>query len=233
MTPPRSMSPISTTGHVRRLGKAHIGDVAGAQIDLGRAAGALDEDEIGRPRRAARTRRAPPAAGSAPAGDTRRPRRCPRPGHRARSARRSPIAASAAPGSCRSTGSTPQARACNACARPISPPSAVTAALFDMFCGLNGRTLSPRRVKARASPASSSDLPTSEPVPCSISASAHQNSMPCWALTPARNGCLTRVISVTRSATSISSGLALRPVTTMCRSRGFAFSAATTSSSGR
>ena len=31
------------------------------------------------------------------------------------------------------------ARACSAWARPISPPSAVTAALFDMFCGLNGR----------------------------------------------------------------------------------------------
>src|SRR3954453_21440197 len=68
------------------------------------------------------------------------------------------------------TGETPQALACNACARPISPPSSVTAALFDMFCGLNGRTLRPRRVKARASPATSSDLPTSEPVPCSISA---------------------------------------------------------------
>src|SRR5205085_12615823 len=67
-------------------------------------------------------------------------------------------------------GATPQARACKACARPISPPSAVTAALFDMFCGLNGRTRRPRRVKARARPASSSDLPTSEPVPCSISA---------------------------------------------------------------
>jgi hypothetical protein len=37
-------------------------------------------------------------------------------------------------------GLTPQARACNAWARPISPPSSVTAALFDMFCGLNGRT---------------------------------------------------------------------------------------------
>ena len=68
------------------------------------------------------------------------------------------------------TGSTRQARACNACARPISPPSAVTAALFDMFCGLNGRTRNPRRVKARAIPASSNDLPTSDPVPCSISA---------------------------------------------------------------
>ncbi len=43
------------------------------------------------------------------------------------------------------TGATPQARAWSACARPISPPSAVTAALFDMFCGLNGRTRRPRR----------------------------------------------------------------------------------------
>src|SRR4051812_12814027 len=67
-------------------------------------------------------------------------------------------------------GSTPQARACSAWARPISPPSAVTAALFDMFCGLNGRTRSPRRVKARASPATISDLPTSEPVPWFIRA---------------------------------------------------------------
>src|SRR5712671_3180960 len=67
-------------------------------------------------------------------------------------------------------GGTPQARACNACARPISPPSSVTAALFDMFCGLNGRTRKPRRVNARARPATSSDLPTSEPVPCSIKA---------------------------------------------------------------
>ncbi len=76
------------------------------------------------------------------------------------------------------TGAVPQARACNAWARPISPPSAVTAALFDMFCGLNGRTLSPCRVKARASPASSSDLPTSEPVPCSISARAIRTRSP-------------------------------------------------------
>src|SRR5205085_8093104 len=67
-------------------------------------------------------------------------------------------------------GATRAARACSAWARPISPPSGVTAALFDMFCGLNGRTLSPRLVKARARPATSSDLPTSEPVPCSISA---------------------------------------------------------------
>ena len=43
-------------------------------------------------------------------------------------------------------GAMPQARACKAWARPISPPSAVTAALLDMFCGLNGRTVRPRRV---------------------------------------------------------------------------------------
>ena len=65
-------------------------------------------------------------------------------------------------------GSTQAASACSACARPISPPSAVTAALFDMFCGLNGLTLSPRFTSARASPATSSDLPTLDPVPCSM-----------------------------------------------------------------
>ena len=41
-----------------------------------------------------------------------------------------------------------------------------------MFCGLNGRTSMPRRVNARAKPASNSDLPTSDPVPCSINARA-------------------------------------------------------------
>src|ERR1700751_5991472 len=62
-------------------------------------------------------------------------------------------------------GSAPGAGACSACARPISPPSTVTAALFDMFCGLNGSTRTPRRVAARARPATMSDLPTSEPAP--------------------------------------------------------------------
>ncbi len=44
-----------------------------------------------------------------------------------------------------------------------------------------------------------------------------QNSMPACAFTPAAKWCFTSVISVTRSAASISSGLALRPVTTTCR----------------
>ena len=71
-------------------------------------------------------------------------------------------------------GSTPAACACNACARPISPPSTVTAALFDMFCGLNGSTRRPRRFAARARPATMSDLPTSEPAPWIINARAMQ-----------------------------------------------------------
>ncbi len=53
MTPPRSMSPISTTGTCGGAGEAHVGDVAGAQVDLGGAAGALDEDEVGLPGEAA------------------------------------------------------------------------------------------------------------------------------------------------------------------------------------
>ena len=63
------------------------------------------------------------------------------------------------------TGASPQASACNACARPISPPSAVTAALLDMFCGLNGATDRPRRTQARAMPATNMDLPTLDPAP--------------------------------------------------------------------
>ena len=60
-------------------------------------------------------------------------------------------------------------------------------------------------------------------------AGGHQNSMPSCAFTPAAKWCFTGVISVTRSAASISSGLALRPVTTMCWSLRRAFSASTTS----
>ena len=44
--PPRSMSPISDDRAAGGAGEAHVGDVALAQVDLGRAARALDEDEI-------------------------------------------------------------------------------------------------------------------------------------------------------------------------------------------
>src|SRR3546814_710635 len=63
--------------------------------------------------------------------------------------------------------------------------------------------------------------------------SRRQNSMPFWAFTPAWKGCLISVISVTRSAASISSGLALRPVTTICSCDGRAFSVSTTSARSR
>src|SRR6201993_4709871 len=67
-------------------------------------------------------------------------------------------------------GATPAASACNAWARPISPPSTVTAALFDMFCGLKGITRRPRREAARARPATMRDFAPSEPVPWIINA---------------------------------------------------------------
>ena len=62
------------------------------------------------------------------------------------------------------------ARAWSAWARPISPPSGVTPALLDMFCGLKGATANPRITQARQSPTTRSDLPTSEPVPWIIRA---------------------------------------------------------------
>src|SRR5580658_803767 len=59
--------------------------------------------------------------------------------------------------------------ACSAWARPISPPSTVTALLSDMFCGLNGATRTPCRCSTRHSPATSVLLPASELAPWTIS----------------------------------------------------------------
>ena len=117
-------------------------------------------------------------------------------------------------------GATPAARACSAWARPISPPSAVTAALFDMFCGLNGRTRRPRRRQARARPGDEQGLADARAGALQHDRPRGQNSMPSCAFTPAAKWCFTSVISVTRSAAAIRPGRALRPVTTTCRPGG-------------
>src|ERR1700742_2989570 len=70
----------------------------------------------------------------------------------------------------RTLGARPAARACIAWARPISPPSTVTAELFDMFCALNGATRIPLRTSNRHSPATTIDLPASDVVPATSSA---------------------------------------------------------------
>src|SRR5271155_1057966 len=70
----------------------------------------------------------------------------------------------------RTLGARPAARACIAWARPISPPSTVTAELFDMFCALNGATRMPLRASNRQSPATTTDFPASELVPATSSA---------------------------------------------------------------
>ena len=62
-------------------------------------------------------------------------------------------------------GSRPQAKACSACARPISPPPGQAAAALLMFCGLNGATRTPERANNRHNPATSNDFPTPEAVP--------------------------------------------------------------------
>ena len=66
-------------------------------------------------------------------------------------------------------GSMPAAAACMACARPISAPSSVTKEFSDMFCALNGATFTPCRASHRHSPATSTLLPASEPVPATSS----------------------------------------------------------------
>src|SRR5574343_1137985 len=67
-------------------------------------------------------------------------------------------------------GGRPQASACSAWARPISPPSTVTAELSAMFCGLKGATRTPRRLRMRHRAATSVDLPASEVVPWTMRA---------------------------------------------------------------
>lgn len=59
----------------------------------------------------------------------------------------------------------------------------------------------------------------------------NQNSMPLCAFTPSSNGCFTSVISVTRSAASISSGFAFRPVRQTCVIFGFSVRRKSTTSS--
>src|SRR3954453_18891346 len=70
----------------------------------------------------------------------------------------------------RTLGARPAARACMACARPISPPSTVTAELLDMFCALNGATRIPLRDNSRHRPATTIDFPASDVVPATRSA---------------------------------------------------------------
>src|SRR3982074_1311624 len=70
----------------------------------------------------------------------------------------------------RTLGASPAARACMACARPISPPSVVTAELLDMFCALNGATRMPLRANSRHRPATTIDFPASDVVPATSSA---------------------------------------------------------------
>ena len=177
MTPPRSISPTRTTGTPAARRKAHIGDVAGAQVDLGRRAGAL------RPRRD-RLARKPRESCRSPM-----PSNCGfSPGSRApcavasdlavqrRSGCRSPTAASAAPGSCRRRRRRGRpAPAATAPGRSRRPP---TVGIGDG--GIVRHVLRLERAHAagrgwraaRHSPATSTDLPTSEPVPCNITARA-------------------------------------------------------------
>ena len=144
-TPPRSMSATSIDRAVDRFGESHVGDVALAQIDLGRAAGAFDDHRRRTARAAARSDSSTAShrdglvlvvvarvhLGAHLAVDDHL---------RAGVARW----ASAAPGSCRCAARCRRPCACSAWARPISPPSAVTALFSAMFCGLNGATRTPR-----------------------------------------------------------------------------------------
>src|SRR5262249_55873184 len=61
----------------------------------------------------------------------------------------------------RACGVARAASACRYCARPISSPSGVTAALLLMFCALNGAARTPRLASSRHTPAARNDFPAS------------------------------------------------------------------------
>ena len=141
------------------------------QVDLGRAAGALADDDVEagaerRPGRASTTstsaRLAPVVGGPPPRRPIGRPMTT-------TSEERSPVGFSRT-GFMATSGSAPAATACSHWARPISPPSAVTMAFSDMFWPLNGATATPRRARSRHSPTVTVDLPASEEVPQTMSA---------------------------------------------------------------
>ena len=126
-------------------GEAEIGQIVMPQIDLGGAARAFDQNQIALRRqfgkRGEHVGQETLTGGEIVACALIEPTRWPR------STTWAPLSASGfnRTGFIAVTGSHPAARACSAWARPISPPSVVTAALFDMFCGLNGATFSPCR----------------------------------------------------------------------------------------
>ena len=174
-SPPRSMSPTTTVGRSGVPGQAHVHVVAGAQVDLGRAAGALGDDHVvpaGQVvvRRVRRLGEVPAPALPVGRGD-----RAAGPAHH------HDVAAGVTTG-------LEQDRvhrglglgARGARLDPLGPadlalPSAQTIELFDMFCALYGATLIPRRCNARHSPVVTMLLPASEVVPA-ISSPAHASA---------------------------------------------------------
>ena len=210
-------------GYIGGRGKSHIGDIAGTQVDLRRAAGAFHQDDIGISRKMSKTlqnrrqqgrfllqivfcaQRAPALAlhDDLRAGIGLRLQQ-----HRVHvNARRHPR-------------------------RPrLHGLGAADLAALDRHGGIVRHVLRLERRHLQTTPHQRTGEPCDNRRLAGIRAGGlnhqrgrrplHQNSMPFWPFTPARNGCFTSVISVTRSAISISSGLALRPVMTTCLSAGF------------
>ena len=156
--------------HVGRLGETHVGDVALAQVDLRRAAGAFDQHQVGLRGQAARSCPAPPAAAAASARDNRAPWPGPRP-------------CPAPPPARRSRDLRLQQHRVHVHRRrhPAGPRlqrlGAPDLAAFRRHRRVVRHVLRlerphppARRAKARHSPATISDLPTSEPVPWNMMA---------------------------------------------------------------
>ena len=167
--PPRSMSP-TTTSDAGMPGQAHVHVVAGAQVDLGGAAGALGDHEVVPRGQVVERLVRRPREMRAPVDEVARrdlTRRLPHHDDVAApvTARLEQHRVHRGLGLCRrrpAPGSTGPGRS--------RLPSAQTIELFDMFCDLNGATFMLRRANARHSPVVTMLLPASEVVPATRSA---------------------------------------------------------------
>ena len=173
ITPPRSMSPTRTTGTSAATAKPMLAmSPARRLISAGLPAPSTStRSASARQMREALQHRA--AELGLCVAVVARADACPRPGPARPPVRRRRSAASAAPGSYATLAATPQARACSAWARPISPPSAVDGGVVRHVLRLERpHPQAAPREGARKARRRAATCRHREPVPWSITAAA-------------------------------------------------------------
>ncbi len=221
--------------HVGGARKPHIGDVVVPQVHFRGAARAFDQHEVGRLLECARSCRARTASGRASCPGKPRPWRSRTPCPARRPARPTSLCGLSSTGfMCTLAGNARGAR--------LQRLGAADLAAILRHRRIVRHVLRLERPHPQVAVGEGARQPGHDQRLADVGARAlehecagrhRQNSMPACAFTPAAKWCFTSVISVTRSAAAISSGLALRPVTTTCSPGRRAASAATTAARSR